>query len=1668
MSKSIDERVVEMKFKNSDFEKNTATTMSTLDKLKNALKLEGAAKGLDGIKESAKGLNLGTIADGIQGLSDKFSALSVMGIAALGTIASKAVDTGLTIVKSLTIDPIMQGFNEYELKMGSIQTMLANTERYGTKLPEVTAALDELNAYADKTIYNFGDMTKNIGLFTNAGIKVEDATQMIKGFSNVAAASGTSAQGAASAAYQLSQALSAGTIRLMDWRSLTNAGMGNKNMQNGLIEIADAMGTLSANATSATEVQSNFNGSLEKNWLSADVMSNYLRIMAGDMSDAEMAALGLSDAQIQGLKQTAATAEEAATKVRTWTQLLGTLAEGVGSGWSQTFELILGDFNEATDLFTGISDTVGGIINGISNQRNQMLQEWKDLGGRDDLLAGLKNVFEGLMGVIKPIHEAFRTIFPPTTGQQLATLTKGFLKLTEFLKIGETASKGIKTIFIGLFSVMKVGVTLLEGVGLAVVGVVSGLLKVGQGFLAIVGAIGGAIAAFANAIHLSERFQQALDWLSSSAKKAVGPISDALNGVAKAISYVFSDGPSKSLEELSSVFGRFAPQVQQAKEQLALFGQSATLWFNQAVESVTNFGKKAQASLSQFGDGALEKLKGGIQVVLEYWNKLTTAFNTKIKAPGLKTAQAGLQDTKSIAEDVKTAFNNIVTTLKEVFAFAQPLVQWVTDITTAIANKIRTFVQDLDFQDAVALLNTTFFILLYKAVTNFMDKLSDIAGKFGKIADSITGVFDQLTEHLKTMQQQVKADIIMKIAIAVGLLAAALFVLSKLDVKSLAVGLGGITAIFVELAAMMLIINKLDFTNIVGAGKAATALLLISAAVLILSIAVKDLAQLSWDEMARGLIATGVLLAALALFTKFAEADGMGISSGAGIVLLAGGLLLMSIAVSKLGQMDTGQLIKGVLALSSVLAVLALFTQAVDGTKIMGTATAIGILGVSLLILAGAIILYSKIDWETLGKGLLGMAAALVTIGVAMHTMPTNMLANSVALVAVGVALLLIAGAMKAFGSMEWEAIGKGLVVLAASLLIISAALVVTGSPASLAGAAAILIIAAAFNLLVPAMMAMSLLSWEGIAKGLTVLAVSLLVIAGVAIGLSFFSGQLIALGAALLIMAAAVALAGVGIEAFAKAIAILAATGAGAVAAITALIVGIAGTIPLVMEQIGLGIRAFAKVISESGPELMAAMVTLLTSIIQAIAEVGPQIIQTLADLLTTFILTIMEKIPIIVEAGMEMILAILQGIRDHIGEIVTAVGEIIVVFLDALAVELPRIIESGTNLTIKFIEGIGSAGAELAQAAFEVINQFISDLTDTINEQAPILRENAMELGRAIVNGLTGGLLDKVEEWKTNIGETAQKGIDKFKEIFGIHSPSAETTAMGQQLINGLVNGVMERANAIFNALGNIGRNALDAIRNIFSNGNGSNIGSTLVSGLASGFNRGAGWVWNSAVNISSNALQIFLNWLSSSQGYGIGGNIVAGIANGIWSGIGWVTDAARSVASRALNAAKSFLGIASPSKEFFKVGVWSDKGFAGGLDQYSGLVENSAEAVGANALDTLRDSMSQIRDKVTDDIDMNPTITPVLDLSQITNDANKLSSMLNTDASYSAAARVSGQLQSNRQVADVSTIPEETTAPVQVNFTQNNTSPKALSDVEIYRQTNNLLNRAYSGAR
>lgn len=435
MSKTVDERVVEMRFDNKQFESNVQTSMSTLDKLKQKLNLSGASKGLENINASAKNVNMSGLASGVETVRAKFSALEVIGVTALANITNSAVNAGKHMIKALTLDPVISGFQEYETQINAIQTILANTSSKGTTLDQVNDALDELNHYADLTIYNFTEMTRNIGTFTAAGVDLETSVSAIQGIANLAAVSGSTSQQASTAMYQLSQALASGTVKLMDWNSVVNAGMGGEVFQNALRETSELLGT---GAEAAIKAEGSFRESLSTGWLTSEVLTEtlkkfttsganeYVAKYTGLSEKAVKAALeeaearyGEADAidqaskalakksgknadEIKDALQMAKTAEDAATKVKTFSQLMDTLKEAIQSGWTQTWEILIGDFEEAKDLFSSISDFLGGVIQKASDARNNLLES--------ALGKGFTGLAEKVQGFIKPVKEAANVV----------------------------------------------------------------------------------------------------------------------------------------------------------------------------------------------------------------------------------------------------------------------------------------------------------------------------------------------------------------------------------------------------------------------------------------------------------------------------------------------------------------------------------------------------------------------------------------------------------------------------------------------------------------------------------------------------------------------------------------------------------------------------------------------------------------------------------------------------------------------------------------------------------------------------------------------------------------------------------------------------------------------------------------------------------------------------------------------------------------------------------------------------------------------------------------------------------------------------------------------------------------------------------------------------------
>lgn len=1399
---TIDERVVAMKFDNAQFSRGVADTTKSLDGLKNSLKMDGSTKGLENIDAAAKRFSLAAMSQSVQDISNRFTTMSMVAITALTNITNRAVDAGINLARSLTVAPIMDGFREYELKMGSIQTILANTSKDGTTLNDVKNSLEELNTYADKTIYNFGDMTRNIGLFTNAGIKLQDATDMIKGFSNEAAASGTSSASAAGAAYQLSQALSKGKITLEDWRSLTNAGMGNKNMQNGLIDIAKAMNTFSGKGIDATAVAKDFNGSLEKGWLTADVMQNYLKIQAGELSAEQMKTLGLADDQIESFLKQQKIAEEAATKVRTWTALIGTLQEGVGSSWATTWELLLGDFDEATVLFTGVSNTLGKIIGDAGEARNNLIKEWVGLGGRAIAIDGIKNMFDSIMALIAPIRQAFTEIFPPVTAQNLLTLTQNFKNFTESLKPSAQTLDYVKRIAKGLFAALDIGLAVIQ----ALWGQFQRLWKntdgTGNSILDFAAKIGDWLVKVRDAVRNGEDFSkffvQLGDWiqkpinvlkkLGDLVKKVFDGFNEASGGAAVAV-----DNLQAKIKPLEGVWDRIKGAWQGFIDWLKDVGQ----FFKPIGDFFSNLGKTIGDSLRNLNfDQALAILNTGLLagLVLLFKRFFGGGLIEQLKSIFGGSDKPGLLDT------IKEAFGGLTDTLKTM----QNSLKAGMLITIAIAIGILT-------ASLVALSNIDSEKL--KAA------LAAMAIMFTQLLAAMV-IFEKISIASSLANMASLGVAMVLVAIAINILADAVKKLGDMDWESLGKGLIGVTVLLGGLAAASRIMSKYA-VNLIST---AVGLVIVAGAIKILATAVKTFGDMDMKTLMKGLGSVMIMLGSLALFTRLSTVSPGAIGQATSIVILAAAVKIMASAVKDFGSLDLPTLVKGVAALDILLAQIVLFIKwTQNSVGMIATATGVVILAAGLKILATVITDLGNMDFKVLAKGLLGMAAALVIIAAAMNMLPPNMIINAAALVIVAAGLKIIASVMKDFGGMSWEEVAKGLVMLAGSLLII--ALATAAMSGAVVGALAMIVVAGALALMGPVLVAFGKMSWDEIGRGLTMLGASLLVLGLAALVLTPVLPSLLLLGVAIGLLGLGALMAGAGMALFAAGLTAMAVAGGAATVVLIATVRGLLDLIPYAMEQFAKGLVGFAQVMQDSAPALIDSATVLISSLLTAINTLAPQIVKTLFDLVMMLLQTLVDNIPKFVDAGLKILIGFLQGIANNIGQVVTTATDVIVNFLNGIANNLPRIIEAGVNIIVKFLEGVGKESPRIVDAGAKMIVDFVNGVAKAIENNSGAMREAGGRIGMAIADGMSGGLASKTKNVIDGAIGMAKGALDAAKAALDSHSPSREFGKLGAWSAQGYANELVNNSYLAEDAASGMGESAIDMLKKTMSK-----VGSTL----------------------------------------------------------------------------------------------------------------------------------------------------------------------------------------------------------------------------------------------
>jgi tape measure domain-containing protein len=1373
---TIDSRIVTMKFDNSAFSKGVSSTLSLLDKLRASITgLPGVEKSLGVVQGAANKFTMGNMDQQVGMVSRSFSALEVMAVTTLATITHRAVDAGINMAKSLTLQPLADGFAEYELKMGSIQTILSNTSRYGTTLEDVTKNLDALNQYADKTIYNFGDMTKNIGLFTNAGIRIEDATSMIKGFSNEAAASGTNAQGAASAAYQLSQALSAGTIRLMDWRSLQNVGMGNKNMQRGLVEIADAMGTLDTAGISATEVQDNFNGSLEKNWLSADVMSSYLKIMAGDLSEAEQKSLGLTDAQIKMFSAQQKMSEDAATKVRTWTQLVSTIRESIGSGWSETFNIIFGDFNQATKLFTNLNNAVGGFFGHISDVRNQMLARWEDLGGRKALIDGLANAFEALGNILRPIKNAFRDVFPRTTGKNLYEMTVAFREFTEGLIAGRGTMGDIRDIARAVFGVFGVGIEIVKGIFRYFFSLF-GLLGGGAGGLLDVGdSIADIVSKLTQWILKGDHIAKFFDKIIAGRAAALGPIIGFFSDLLSTLAKLVTSGADLAMGRINAAFEALAPYLPVIEQGVRLAGQAIQQYFIAAWERAQPIIETVKTAVTDALDYILSVLSGldvrgmfsgfgGLFDIGDSADKAANGIN-KVKNAltgagsdaaggflgGLQALGKGLLDFGGFIGKVGGGIllaigwlgREIWEAMGSLFSGGGDILGGVGSFIGDLFGRIAEMIGNISYSDIMLAVNT---VLVSAIGGGFARMLWQVGGLFKdmrQVFDGVGDVLEGVTSNLKAMALDIKAGALMKIAIALAVLAGALFVISRIDGVALSKALGAVAGMLVMLALAMRSMKaslptKSDLQQSAQMAALSIALIALAAAVALLAIAVKIMASMSTKELAKGLTAV-----AFAIGFLVAAAKGLTMTGGARDILIA--------------------------------------------------SFALGILAISMTALAGAIKLYARMDTGDMIEGAAKIAAILLALGAAFRMFPTSgAVAGAAAMLIASGALVVMAKAMQMLATLDWKDSTQALLTLTGALfaMVVAAELMNTALP----GAKAMVIMSGAIAILSGSLVLLATLDWKDSIQALLLLGGAILVIGGTAAILTPVVPVIAALGGAILILGAGLALIGGGMFLFASGMATLATLGSGAMKVLIDMINEFLEAIPGFLQRLGAGLIEAARQIGLAAPEFMQAAGKILRSFLDEVIESVPKIAETFRVIVREGLRTIRELVPDFVKTGFTVIMAFLRGLDKNIGEITQRAVDIVVKFVNGIADNMDKIVDAAWNLVVKFVKAIGKKAYD----------------------QAVHLGTTGWEMAQDIADGMVQGLRGYGAEKVGDAAVALANAIpDTVKDLLGMRSPSKVTEELGRYTAEGFANGISNNAgNAAYSAR-TVGLRTIEAMK-------------------------------------------------------------------------------------------------------------------------------------------------------------------------------------------------------------------------------------------------------------
>lgn len=1459
MSSVVDSRVVSMEFDNKNFEQGARESMNTIDKLKMALNFSGIGKGIEEVSGKVSNFSMSSMESGIQSVTEKFDALKIIGTRALQNITDSVMNTGKKMINALTIDPVKTGLEEYETKINSVQTIMSNTRDKGTTIDDVTDVLNELNTYSDKTIYNFAEMTRNIGTFTAAGVGLEESADAIRGIANLAAQSGSNSQQASTAMYQLSQALAAGSVKLQDWNSVVNAGMGGQLFQNKLKETATQMGI---NVDAMIEKNGSFRESLQEGWITSEVLLNTLRQFSPEGLDKlEKSGFKVSEA----MRENAMDAENAATKVKTFTQLIDTLKESVQSNWSQSWELIIGNFEEAKELWTAVSDTLGGIIGEVGENQTNLLKGWRDLGGRQSIIDGVVQAFQALCNIMKPVKEAFVEIFPPLTAQQLVDFSNNFKNLMTQFNNSTKQIDGFKDTLKGIFSIFDIFKMTVSAVGGGIAKLAGHFLGMSGGLLEFTGVIGKGITEFHDML-------KSTNIIGNSIYAFVNILCSGMDGVKNVIDSVVSSikkfltslnlniniNPLESLNNILSNVGIHLENLVTSFRNIGKEGSDSVNLINKSFDG-SILGNTITLLVSGFIKlwDVVKKVGGSI---IDIVGKIATNIADIFDSNTFNSLLDGLNSIAllSFFKQLSEGTDGLFDSLKKAIDIFSPFKKSMSDGMggiTGILNRVKDSLGQwqeslkgdtlLKIAGAIGILAASLTVLASIPSDRLTEALTSIAGLFAGLMGSLS-IFSKITAGVNVRAMTKVTGSLTAIAVAVLLLASAMKTISSIDTENMKTSLLAVSVLIGEMTIVATTLSKNTGKMMKGAG----GLLAFAAAINVLANVCVKMAGIDANGLIKGLVGVGTIMAEIAAFSKLVNKSGINMNFAVSMTILSTGLLVLAGAVDKMGSMSSSEIIKGLSGIGAVMVELIGFSKLIGNNKgLLGTSTAIVVLSSAMLILAKAVGSFGSYDWSTIGKGLTAMAGSLIIVAGAMKLLPRNTITTAAGVVIMAEALKIMAQATNSFGSMNWSSVATGLTAMAGSMVILAVG--VNAMNGCLTGAAAMIVISAALNLLAPVLVTLGNMTWDQIGKGLLTLAgaFSVLGVAGLVLTplvptILGLSGAIALLGVGILAIGAGVTACGVGLSALAAGLIALGASVAGTATTIVAglgvIIAGILEMIPEIVVSLINGIKQMFIALGEALPQILIAVGKCLDSILVLLIEYIPKIVIAVLKILKDVLAALASNIGEITALAVKCIVEFVDGLRSGIGDIIDVGCDLVVAIIEGLVLKIPDLVNTALELVIAFINGFANAIDQNGDKIVDAIINLIGSLFTLILDLLAGIPKLFSEIGSRIMDsGLLQGIASGFQSVLAKCGEIKDSLVQKFMDI------KDRFVEVGHHIVTGIIEGIQGMISSVAATAQNLANTVVGTAKSVLGIHSPSRVfrdevGAQLGAGMAWGIEK------------------------------------------------------------------------------------------------------------------------------------------------------------------------------------------------------------------------------------